>query len=134
MSPVPTYAAPLWAIDRIVGMDEAGIVTERTVVASEPYLRGHYPLFPVYPGVFMIEAVNQAANAFAAHSGLRVCLRQIRSTRFRAAVRPSDTLQCNCRCKLTKEGSTLEVDATCRRGAVIAASVKLSYEVEGGLV
>ncbi len=37
------------------------IVATRTLRADEDYLRDHFPLFPVMPGVLMLEALYQAA-------------------------------------------------------------------------
>ncbi len=49
-------------IDRIVDFEPgARITAEKNVALSEEYLQDHFPLFPVLPGVFMLEAATQAA-------------------------------------------------------------------------
>ena len=49
-------------IDRIVKVElGARIAAEKSVTLSEEYLQDHFPLFPVMPGVFMLEAAVQAS-------------------------------------------------------------------------
>ncbi len=49
-------------IDRIVEVElGAKITAEKNVSMSEEYLQDHFPLFPVLPGVFMLEAATQAS-------------------------------------------------------------------------
>lgn len=49
-------------IDRIVEVElGARITAEKSVTLSEEYLQDHFPLFPVLPGVFMLEAAAQAS-------------------------------------------------------------------------
>ena len=49
-------------IDRIVEVEHgAKITAEKNVSLSEEYLQDHFPLFPVLPGVFMLEAATQAS-------------------------------------------------------------------------
>lgn len=122
------YAKPLQAVDRVVSLEEGSIVTEKAIRAEEDYFRGHYPDFPIYPGVFTVEAVNQAARIYADRFVGPVRLVQAR-TRFLAAVRPGDVLQCHLKIKSIEEGKKIRVDAKCKKGDVSASSVKLVFEV-----
>jgi len=53
---------PFLLIDRVIAY-EAGkdIVALKNVTINEPYFGGHFPHFPVMPGVLIIEALAQAA-------------------------------------------------------------------------
>lgn len=128
--PEPGYATPLTALDEIVRIEPAGITTRKRVLADEPYFAGHYPGFPIYPGVFMVEAVNQAARAYIArfHPGGRLVEAR---TRFLSAVYPGDVLECDCACTLVDDGARLRVKATCRSGEAVASTVKLIYALGG---
>ena len=49
-------------LDRIVEVDPGKSITAvKAVSLSEEYLADHFPRFPVLPGVFMLEAMTQAA-------------------------------------------------------------------------
>jgi len=49
-------------LDRITDIDPGKSITAvKAVSLSEEYLGDHFPRFPVLPGVFMLEAMTQAA-------------------------------------------------------------------------
>lgn len=125
-------AMPLLAVDRVLRLDEAGVTTRKAVAGNEPFFPGHYPDYFIYPGVFIIEAVQQAAQIYARRYVGQVRLAEVRSARFLSALLPGAVFDCECKCTVTPEGR-LRVDATCRHGEVTAASVKLVYQVEGPL-
>ena len=50
------------AIDRIISYEaEKGIVADKRILANESLFQDHFPEFPVYPGVMMLEGMVQAA-------------------------------------------------------------------------
>ncbi|MFG2651216.1 hypothetical protein [Streptomyces sp. NPDC048436] len=49
---------PLTAVDTVQATD-SGFIGRKEVRADDPYLSGHFPSLTVYPGVFMIEGVQQ---------------------------------------------------------------------------
>lgn len=53
-------------VDRLVSLDpgKAGI-GEYTVRGDEPFLRGHFPNHPLFPGVLLVEATAQLAGVVA---------------------------------------------------------------------
>ena len=57
---------PFLLIDRVVAC-EAGkeIVAVKNVTINEPYFGGHFPNYPVMPGVLIIEAMAQASALLA---------------------------------------------------------------------
>ena len=54
-----------WSRTRIVGI--------KNVTANEPFFTGHFPDFPVMPGVLIVEAMAQTAGVLVLkqHSGSR---------------------------------------------------------------
>lgn len=128
------HAAPLSAIDRVLALDERGIRISRTLDAHEAYFAGHYPGHPIFPGVFILEAVHQATHRYAERYGpseVRLRLAHIRSMRFLSALRPGDHLEVDCRCAFADDGRALDVDAGClREGHAPAARFKLRYDLE----
>lgn len=131
MTAKPTYARPFDAVERVVRLSREGIVTERRIVGDEPFFAGHYPGFPIFPGMFQVETALQASRLYAEEHGLPVRLVEARS-RFLSAVGPGDLLACECTCTLTEGGTCLRVDATCRTGTTRTATVKLVFAVEDG--
>ncbi len=86
-------------IDRIVALDLAArtIEVEAIVPTESTIFEGHFPEFPVMPGVLIVEAIAQVgAVAMKAHpdnEGKLALLAGINSVRFKRQVKPGDTLR-----------------------------------------
>jgi len=85
-------------LDRILELEpgRAG-AGEYTIRGDEPFLRGHFPGDPIFPGVLLIEAAAQLAGCVAQCDpqmpplpGLK--LAAIKSAKFLGAARPGETL------------------------------------------
>ena len=95
---------PLLLVDRVIECDfDSRIVGIKNVTADEPFFRGHFPEFPVMPGVLVIEAMAQTACIL----GLKILKLEgqgsvfftgIDEAKFRKPVVPGDQL----RMELTK--------------------------------
>lgn len=87
----------LW-LDSVTELTDQRIVAQRHLAPDLPLFRGHYPGFPVFPGVLQCEACFQAGAiliaslASPAAGQVPVVTRQ-NNTQFRQLVRPGDTLQ-----------------------------------------
>ena len=55
---------PFLFVDEIVRWDENGIVCKKTFDGSEFFFAGHYPHYPLTPGVILCEAAMQAGAIF----------------------------------------------------------------------
>ena len=53
---------PFLLVDRIVEMEADRIVGIKCITANEPQFTGHFPDFPVMPGVLIVEAMAQTAG------------------------------------------------------------------------
>ena len=63
MSVLP-HRYPFLLIDRIIEMERRKrVVAIKNVTANEPHFTGHFPNFPIMPGVLVIEAIAQAGGA-----------------------------------------------------------------------
>jgi 3-hydroxyacyl-[acyl-carrier-protein] dehydratase len=89
---------PFLLVDRIVEMDGDRVVGIKNVTANEPFFNGHFPEFPVMPGVLIVEAMAQVAGVLVLKSipdraNKLVLLAAIDNARFRRPVVPGDTLR-----------------------------------------
>ena len=74
------------------------IVALKNVTANEHFFVGHFPGFPVMPGVLIVEAMAQTSGLLALHGrrmadGEYMMFAGIDKARFRQAVVPGDTLR-----------------------------------------
>ena len=90
---------PFLLIDRVVEMTRRErIVALKNVTVNEPFFAGHFPGFPIMPGVLMIEAIAQAGGALLLHEiedrGEKLMVfTGIERARFRRPVLPGDQLR-----------------------------------------
>ena len=89
---------PFLLVDRIVELGEERIVGIKNVTVNEPFFTGHFPNFPVMPGVLIVEAMAQTAGVLVLaripdRESKLVFLVAIENARFRKPVVPGDTLR-----------------------------------------
>ncbi len=89
---------PFLLVDRIVELEEGRIVGIKNVTVNEPFFQGHFPDFPVMPGVLIIEAMAQVAGVLVLkgmpdRASKLVLLAGVDNARFRRPVLPGDTLR-----------------------------------------
>src|ERR1700684_21852 len=53
---------PFLLVDRIEELEPERIVGIKNVTVNEPFFEGHFPDFPVMPGVLIVEAMAQVAG------------------------------------------------------------------------
>jgi 3-hydroxyacyl-[acyl-carrier-protein] dehydratase len=90
---------PFLFIDRVQEVvPGTSIWAQKLVSHGDPILQGHFPGYPVLPGVVQIEAMAQAAVLLAAQSGAfnpetQICyLAGVNESKFRGPARPGDVL------------------------------------------
>jgi 3-hydroxyacyl-[acyl-carrier-protein] dehydratase len=89
---------PFLLVDRIVELEPERIVGIKNVTVNEPFFVGHFPDFPVMPGVLIVEAMAQTAGVLVLQGmpdrdNKLVLLVAIENARFRKPVVPGDTLR-----------------------------------------
>src|SRR5262245_8383458 len=58
------HRSPFLMVDRIVNVDsDESAVGIKNVSSGEPFFVGHFPGYPVMPGVLIIEGIAQTAGA-----------------------------------------------------------------------
>jgi 3-hydroxyacyl-[acyl-carrier-protein] dehydratase len=91
---------PFLLVDRVEGIEGTErCVGIKNVTANEPQFQGHFPGMPVFPGVFMVEAMAQTAAVMVgvglglADKKIGVYFMAIDGVKFRRKVGPGDTLR-----------------------------------------
>jgi 3-hydroxyacyl-[acyl-carrier-protein] dehydratase len=89
---------PFLLVDRIEELETERVVGIKNVTVNEPFFAGHFPDYPVMPGVLIIEAMAQVAGVLVL-SGIPdrknklVLLAGVDGAKFRKPVRPGDQLR-----------------------------------------
>lgn len=77
------------------------IVGIKCVTVNEPFFQGHFPGYPVMPGVLIVEALAQTGAVLMSKSldvdvaGKTILFMSLDNCRFRAPVRPGDVVRLN---------------------------------------
>ena len=80
-------------IDTILEQTPDRVRAVKQVTLAEEYLQDHFPTFHVLPGVFMLEALVQAARALLEAQGHpRMVLGGVKAMRYGTFVRPGEAL------------------------------------------
>lgn len=89
---------PFLMVDRVLEMGDDKAVAIKNVSANEPHFEGHFPDYPIMPGVLIAEALAQTGallimNTFEDPKSKLVLFAKIEDCRFRKPVFPGDQLR-----------------------------------------
>lgn len=90
---------PFLLIDRVIEIERMKkIVALKNVTVNEPFFQGHFPGFPIMPGVLIVEAMAQAGGTLLLteiedRNDKLMVFTGIEKARFRRPVVPGDQLR-----------------------------------------
>ena len=90
---------PLLLIDRVLELKrKESIVAIKNVMINEPFFNGHFPGYPIMPGVLVVEAMAQAGcilllNEVSDREKKLVLFSGIEGAKFRRPITPGDQLR-----------------------------------------
>ena len=101
---------PMLMVDSIVELEEERIVGIKNVTINEPFFQGHFPEFPVMPGVLIVEAMAQVAGVLVLKNipdrkNKLVLLASVEEAKFRRPVLPGHQLRIEM--KVTKRKASV---------------------------
>jgi len=121
---------PMLLVDRIEELETDRIVGIKNVTVNEPFFNGHFPDYPVMPGVLIVEAMAQVAGVLVLsqipdRKSKLVLLAGVNEAKFRKPVRPGDQLRIEMKLSkrktsMAKMSGTASVD-----GAIVAEAEML---------
>ena len=132
LAKIPHRPPFLW-VDRVVGRTATSIVTEKEIDAALDIFQGHYPSYPLMPGVLLCEAVFQSGALLLAQlqegegslpPGVPM-LSRITGAKFKRQVRPGDTVTMEVKLK-ERLGPAWFMEGKVKVGNQVAVSVSFS--------
>jgi 3-hydroxyacyl-[acyl-carrier-protein] dehydratase len=123
---------PFLMLDRMYDMNrDDSCVGVKNVTINEPFFQGHFPQFPVMPGVLIIEGLAQTAGALCVHSlgedykAELVYFMGIDRAKFRKPVLPGDQLHYHVR-KIRSRGRVWRFAGEAKVEGQIVAEAEIS--------
>ena len=92
------HRAPFLFVDRIIEASLKRIVAERAFPADTDFFRGHFPGYPIVPGVILVETMAQCGGAGLIAAGViprgvGFFLASVHHAKFRRPVLPNELLR-----------------------------------------
>ncbi|MCH5294930.1 MAG: 3-hydroxyacyl-ACP dehydratase FabZ [Treponema sp.] len=92
------HRKPFLFVDTIESFDGNGCVCTRKFTDEDFFFKGHFPEYPVVPGVILVETMAQAGGAALSYQkmfaeGSLFFLASVDKVKFRNQVRPGDTVR-----------------------------------------
>lgn len=92
------HRPPMRLLDEIVRLDEREIVCRKTFLSDEFFVQGHFPDYPIVPGVIQCECCLQAgaillSEITPAIEDMVPVATRMDGVKFKRIVRPGDTVE-----------------------------------------
>ncbi len=90
---------PFLFVDTVQEITDEKIIAQKNCTINEPFFQGHFPDYPIMPGVLQIEGLAQVAGIFLKNKykeeldeSIIPLFLGIDKARFKREIRPSDSL------------------------------------------
>ena len=125
------HGAEFRFVDRLIELNPGQSATgEYTVRGDEPFLRGHFPGEPIFPGVLLVEATAQLAGVVAQSdpnvSPLKnLKLTALRNVKMLGTAKPGEVIQIGAKI-IGRLGTLVQAQATARVAGEIVLTAELT--------
>lgn len=123
------HRKPMLLLDRVLILGEKEIVADKQIQADDFFLQGHYPDYPIVPGVITCECIFQAGAALLSQylgpTDLVPVVARIGNAKFRLTIRPGDHVLYRVQL-LERLGSVFLMKGEARVNDRVAATVEFS--------
>jgi 3-hydroxyacyl-[acyl-carrier-protein] dehydratase len=123
---------PFLMIDRIIDIDgDNSAIGIKNVTINEPFFQGHFPSFPVMPGVLLVEGIAQTAGAICVaklgetYQPQLVYFMTIEKAKFRRPVVPGDVVHFHVK-KIRNRGPVWRFAGTAKVDGNVVAEAEVS--------
>ncbi len=94
---------PFLLVDRVtyLNLEENKIIAQKNVTINEEFFKGHFPEYPIMPGVLILEALAQTGGILIHQKGYQdkiALFLNISNAKFRNPVFPGDVLELHAEC------------------------------------
>ncbi|GAA0605071.1 3-hydroxyacyl-ACP dehydratase FabZ [Virgibacillus siamensis] len=125
---------PFLLVDKVTDMEEGKHITAiKNVTANEPFFQGHFPNYPVMPGVLIVEALAQAGAiavlGIKENQGKIGFLAGLDKCRFKHQVKPGDQLELNVEITRIK-GSIGKGKGTATVNGKVACEAEITFAIQ----
>jgi len=93
---------PILLVDRVIEKGDNYIIAEKDIASDNPVFKGHFPNYPIYPGVYIIEGMAQASGLMLLKGNEIPLFLGIDNARFKAEVKPDCVLRYEIKLKENK--------------------------------
>jgi len=127
---------PFLMVDRVLTMERSKrIVAIKNITINEPCFTGHFPAYPIMPGVLIVESIAQTAALLMlcekqGEGGLYV-IGMIKKMRFKESAYPGDQMQIEVNIVKLLSNSAI-VEGTVTIGQKLIASGEMLFSKRKG--
>lgn len=137
------HRLPFLLIDRVENLvPDTSAVGIKSVTVTEPHFAGHFPNYPVMPGVLIVEAMAQTAGCLVSYTegygskksseGKLVFFASIDNAKFRKPVRPGEILSLYIE-KIRGRGTLWKFSGTAKvNGSIVSECIFSAMIVDAG--
>ncbi len=122
---------PFLMVDRVLDIieEENKIIGVKNVSMNEQYFQGHYPTYPIMPGVLQLEALAQVAGVLLLqkleHTGKLALMVSMSSVKLRRRVEPGDQLRLEAEAtRIRSRSAEIEAEASVENETACEAQMR----------